>query len=265
MAIHISYFINAIKNLKNWKQYSFHKKEVQTRTLNFITKPNAINLEVDAGNYSVFKEIFIEDFYSIEEVIKDLPPTFTVVDIGANEGFFAAIVLSKNKNAVIHAYEPLPDNLKKIRRLQEMNSSVAEKINLHAAAVTGNNLPVIKLFIKQENIESSTSSILHDFDTKNVNAIEVAATTLNEIFSANKLDEIHLLKMDCEGAEYPILYNTDLNLLRKVKRILAEVHPLDNETRNEKHLAEFLKRNGFAIKTTLFNNGCYYMIASRNE
>ena len=92
----------------------------------------------------------------------------------------------------------------------------------------------------------------------------MAATSLEEIFYKNNLSEVHLLKMDCEGAEYPILYSAPPAILKKVKRILAEVHPLDNETRNQNYLAEFLEGKGFNIKTTLFNNGCYYMIASQD-
>src|SRR5437868_14887359 len=135
MHINFSKFFNAISNLKNWQEYSFHKGEVQERMLHFITKPNALKLEVDAGNYSVFKEIFVEDFYKIKEVVNHLPLNSIVVDVGANEGFFAALILSKKKDATVYAYEPLPYNLEKIKKLQQRNPSFAKKIILHNEAV----------------------------------------------------------------------------------------------------------------------------------
>ena len=261
MRIHPSNLINAIKNIKNWFEYALHKRDVRKHTMIFTAKPYAIKMEVDAGNYSVFKEIFIEDFYKIKQILKGLPAALTIIDIGANEGFFAAMILSKTKQAVIHAYEPLPDNVNKIKRLIEINPSVSGKIVLNNAAVSDGKLKTLKLFIQKENSESSTASILEDFDARNISSIEVASTSLEEIFIKNNLNEVHLLKMDCEGAEYPILYSAPVNILKKIKRILAEVHLLDNNTRNVDHLAKYLEGNGFKISTSLFNNGCYYMIA----
>ena len=36
--------------------------------------------------------------------------------------------------------------------------------------------------------------------------MEVPCTTLREIMESNHLEHVDLLKMDCEGAEYEILY-----------------------------------------------------------
>jgi FkbM family methyltransferase len=263
MRINFSKFFNAVSNLKNWQEYSFHKREVQERMLHFVTRPNEIKLEVDAGNYSVFKEIFVEDFYRIKEIINKLPSNGVVVDIGANEGFFAALILSKKKDATVYAYEPLPYNLKKINKLRQINPSFADKIILHDEAVADGSSETIRLFMQQENNESSIASIYKEFDERNTKSIDVPATTIAKIIADNNLNKIHLLKLDCEGAEYAILYSAEASVLKKIKCILIEVHPLDNEKRNEKYLADFLSGNGFHIKTTVFNNGCYYMIATQ--
>ena len=136
---------------------------------------------------------------------------------------------------------------------------------MHNEAVADGSSETIQLFMQQEDNESSIASIYKEFDQRNTKSIEVAATTLAKIITDNNLNEIHLLKLDCEGAEYAILYSADAAVFKKIKCILIEVHPLDNETRNEKYLAEFLYKNGFDTETTVFNNGCFYMIATQQR
>ena len=264
MRINFSKFFNAVSNLRNWPEYVFHKREVQKRLLHFTTRPFAIKMEVNAENYPVFKEIFVEDFYRTNKLFSNLPSKINVIDIGANEGFFAALVLSKIKDAMIYAFEPLPSNVRKIERLREINPSEKNKIIVHAKAVTDGNSETVQLFTQQENAESSIASIYREFDERNSNSMVVPATTLMKIMADNNLDEVNLLKLDCEGAEYEILYNTNNDVLKKIKRMLIEVHPLDNETRNEKFLSSFLTDHGFSTETTPFHNGCYSMIAEQN-
>jgi len=264
MRINVSKFLNAVSNLRNWPEYVFHKREVQQRLLHFVTKPVAVKLEVNAENYPVFKEIFIEDFYKTTKLFSNLPTKITVIDIGANEGFFAALVLSKVKDAVVYAFEPLPSNVRKIERLKEINPFAENKIIIDAKAVTDGSTPTVELFTQQVSAESSIASIYREFDARNSKSLQVPAITLRNIIDDNNLVEVNLLKLDCEGAEYEILYSTDAIALKKIKRMLIEVHPLDDEKRNEKYLASFLSANGFATETTPFHNGCYSMIAEQS-
>ena len=263
MRINVSKFLNAVSNLRNWPEYVFHKREVQRRLLHFVTKPVPVKLEVNAENYPVFKEIFIEDFYKTNKLFSNLPARITVIDIGANEGFFAALVLSKVKDAVVFAFEPLPSNVRKIERLKEINPFAKNKIIIDAKAVTDGSSPTVQLFTQEDGAESSIASLYREFDARNRKSLQVPAITLRNIIDNNNLGEVNLLKLDCEGAEYEILYSTDAIALKKIKRMLIEVHPLDDEKRNEKYLASFLSANGFSTETTPFHNGCYSMIAEQ--
>src|SRR5687768_15874011 len=103
-------FLTLIYNIKNWHLYTFYKEKRHTGKLEFITKPNSLKLSVDAENYAIFKEIFIEDFYKIDSITKSLGPQPLIIDIGANRGLFCAMMLSKKPGSKILAYEPLPDN-----------------------------------------------------------------------------------------------------------------------------------------------------------
>lgn len=74
-AIHsIKKFFNQISNLKNWTEYSYHKKKMRTGNLVLITKANPIAMKMDYDAYLVFKEIFIEDFYKIKLMLIEAHP-----------------------------------------------------------------------------------------------------------------------------------------------------------------------------------------------
>jgi hypothetical protein len=76
---------------------------------------------------------------------------------------------------------------------------------------------------------------------------------------------IDILKIDCEGAEYPILYNTSPQVLSKVVTMVIEVHDLDQNDRNAGSLEKYLQVNGFETVTQKFNNNCHLMTAKNQK
>ena len=75
--------------------------------------------------------------------------------------------------------------------------------------------------------------------------IEVKSISLKDIFIDNKLNKIDFLKIDCEGAEYKILFNTPKKVLKKIKKIALEYHQMDGFSVED--LKEFLSNNGFKV------------------
>jgi len=74
----------------------------------------------------------------------------------------------------------------------------------------------------------------------------VACTTLTEILRVNALPAVDLLKMDCEGAEYEILYSTPPHVLSRIKELRIEYHNLTAEE-NVENLKRFLTTAGYTI------------------
>ena len=81
-------YARLFKNISNWEEYVFHKDERKKRPLKFITRPYAVKFEVPESLYQVFKEIFMEDFYEADKLMRHLPSNPAVIDVGANDGFF---------------------------------------------------------------------------------------------------------------------------------------------------------------------------------
>jgi hypothetical protein len=78
--------------------------------------------------------------------------------------------------------------------------------------------------------------------------VEISCISLKEVFAGNKIDKCDLMKMDCEGAEYEILYNAPKNILQKIKKISMEFHNIDDLKNNDKELISFLRKSGFKVK-----------------
>jgi hypothetical protein len=55
--------------------------------------------------------------------------------------------------------------------------------------------------------------------------------------------------MDCEGAEYEILYNLPQNYFNKIKKIRLEYHNHNNNINNSgNHMVKFLVERGFKLE-----------------
>jgi FkbM family methyltransferase len=261
----LSKYLFLRRNIRNWKEYTFKKGERSFRTLNFTTRPHSLHFEVNKNNYIVFKEIFVEDFYGLSSFISQLPGNATVVDIGANVGFFPVLMLSKKPTTTFFCYEPLPANIAHLKKLKKNNPSFDRQLNIYQFAVTDKSEGNITLFTEENADESSIASIHSDFDIRNKNSLSVPVTNLKSIVSGNNLDKIDILKLDCEGAEFPILYGTPDHVFEKIKFILLEVHNLDNERQNVEALNAFLREKDFDIESTPFHNNCYYVFASKKR
>lgn len=258
----IKKYLNLRRNIENWKEYTYNKSERNYRKLKFITRPNALQFFIEDNSYPIFKEIFVEDFYNIKEVLKNVPQKPVIIDIGANIGLFEVLMLSKRPEANILAYEPFADNVKLLRNMMADNPTYSNKVKVFQKAVTDKENEETTLYVKHSDGQSSIASIFEDFDPRNKNITTVVTTTLTAIINENKIDSVDVLKMDCEGAEYPILYSTPNSILKKIKLILIEVHDLDKKQKNFPSLSTFLSSNGFTIKANKTNNGCYYILAS---
>jgi hypothetical protein len=70
---------------------------------------------------------------------------------------------------------------------------------------------------------------------------------LKGILDRYELDWIDFLKMDCEGAEYPILFNAEKSTLDRIGTISLEFHDMKNPQFTGLQLVRLLINAGFQI------------------
>lgn len=259
----IKKYRNLFRNILNSKEYLLHKSKYQTRNLHFITKPERIKFEVPGNLYIVFKEIFMQDFYHIQKLLDLLPSNATIIDIGANAGFFPVLLLSKRKDLTVYAYEPLPSNIQWIERLIRNNPHIKNNLKLFQLAVGAEAAGTLELFLENTEAETSIASIHRSFNAVNTSSIRIPSTNLSSIIEQNKLEHVDFLKLDCEGSEYDILYNSPDEVLKKISCMGIETHELPGEKNNHIALQKFLESKGYRIESEIAGNGCYYLFALR--
>lgn len=159
-----------------------------------------------------------------------------IVDVGAHIGLFSLLAASKVPHGSVHAIEASCDSFNLLRINASLNG--ASNIVPHHLALSERNGMCI-LFHSEGNWEHST---VKQFSRK---CEEVPCSTLADFFAANHIVTCHLLKLNCEGGEFPILLNADRECLQRCKVILALYH-CDMWLKNsEDDLVTHLADNGF--------------------
>ena len=180
----------------------------------------------------------------IEEVIgtfirRDYGPVkagTTVVDVGASLGSFS--LYAAKAGAKVLSYEPAPSSFELLKANIKLNS-LQKSISAYKQGVAGKSG-------KREFVISKFSP-LSSFYVEQGDKVSVDCVSLKDIFKKHNLKTIDILKLDCEGAEYEILYQTPKSILDKISEIRLEYHVLPQKLANAKSLGAYLKRNGFKL------------------
>ncbi|MFC1811248.1 FkbM family methyltransferase [Thermodesulfobacteriota bacterium] len=173
-----------------------------------------------------------------------VPDQPTIIDIGANAGFFSVFAASRFPDAKIFSYEPIPNNFRQLQRNKRLNRDA--QIFCFPKAVHSNS-GEISLSFDPSDIFTTSASI---FETPGFQSetIRVPCVTLSEIFDEHHIERCDLLKMDCEGAEYDILYSCPQNDLLRVSQMAIEVHKGTAPNQDMEFLIDYLTSNGFKTR-----------------
>jgi FkbM family methyltransferase len=163
--------------------------------------------------------------------------------------------------ANIHAYEPLPHNVKMVQTITTQNKWIEQRLTIHQVAVTGLPQSSLDLYMEDTSDNQVVASAFSNFDERNNSRISVPCISLTDIIQQNNFAGVDLLKIDCEGSEYDIIYNTDRTLVQRIKMMVAEVHDLDDDQNNMAAFGAYLKSLGYSVKHSPINNSCHAMEA----
>lgn len=149
------------------------------------------------------------DYYALPSPLK------VVVDIGAHIGGTA--VLCAKLGAKVYAVEPDPENFELLLENISLNG-VEDNVLFQNVAVGGKSGT---RSLRKNESNSGGFGFFTAID-KPTSEVEVQTVTLAEVLE--DLEYVDLLKMDCEGAEYEILFEADESLFDKIGQISMEMH-----------------------------------------
>lgn len=188
---------------------------------------------------SVFQEDYIKGFP--REIIHDFENS-TVVDVGANVGYFSLWWLSRFPRSKVIAVEPMPNNFSLLERNKALNPD--KNFHLVNCAVRSRAGNIILNFDQSDSFTTAASVLKN---TRGRDEICVKAISLNQLLADFHLSRIDFLKLDCEGSEYDILYHCDGALLDSIRCIAMEAHPGAEAAECKEALCDFLRLKKFHV------------------
>lgn len=247
-------FFAAIKSVfvyKNfllfWKNYlDFYKDDYLIIELRNGVRYKIRSKKISIADSYIFNETWL---YGVHRGIKSIIREAKIgIDIGAHIGAFSVFAAFVNPSLKIYAYEPAPDNFKLLKKNINLNK-FGNRIIPNEIAIVGDNGKTRELYLtgKEHGLYTIDRDYLeaiksYDFHGA-VKTIGVKTRTLKDVFSDCGIKFCAFLKIDCEGAEYEILFNTPPEILRKIKAMSVEYH----SGHQVEELKKFLENSGFLV------------------
>ena len=162
----------------------------------------AVRIDIGGGTYidgSLTDWMIVWTFMCRHEVdqpfqrsLQLVQPSNVVLDIGANVGIWS--LLAAKRGARVHAFEPVPALADRLRRHAQLNNV---DIVINAFALGAERATVT--FFEARDGNSGASSLRR----RSVRDIEsdVAVMTVDDYISRERIDRVHVVKVDVEGAE----------------------------------------------------------------
>ncbi|MDH5763861.1 MAG: FkbM family methyltransferase [Nitrospinota bacterium] len=231
-------YLNLMRNISNWSLYLGIKFGLtRPDPIHFITR-SGVTVEVPRRLLQTFKEVFMDECY-MDCLQRPIPKGGSVIDIGANAGFFSMFAASRFDQPKILSYEPIPVNFRQLEKNRELNPQ--HDIHPHQNAVAGKAGEITLTFDPSDSFTTSASMTRKQEGEE----IKVTCVTLKDIFEKYGLERCDFLKMDCEGAEYDIFYNCPEDILSRIDQIAMEVHKGTEPRHDMDSLEQFFKHHGF--------------------
>ncbi len=236
-----SKLLTLFKLIKTIKNYSLYLKDyfgkIKGRYI-FYKLRNGLIYKLRGGSTDRFiiNEVWLHKSYNPRGF--DIKPNDVVVDIGAHAGIFTILASYFAKQGQVYAFEPFKENynllleninLNKIKNIQAFNKAVSDSSGK------------LKFYVSTSKNKGQNSVYQLGESQK-----EVVVEKISFKDFIKKIPKIDFLKIDCEGAEYEILFSLSKKELQKIKKISMEFHNYGKYTGED--LARFLHKNGFKVK-----------------
>ena len=165
--------------------------------------------------------MFADDAYDLRWFLAELlDRPVHALDIGAHVGTFSTLFGQLHPTATIDCFEPSPDTFEYLRRNIEANG-LADRIHVHQKALAGET--GFAVF----DLQGAGSGHNHlAFGELEGSGVRVETVAFDEVVAAAR-GPIEVIKMDCEGGEYDLVYKSSPESWSTVQRLVLEYHDVD--------------------------------------
>ena len=205
-------------------------------------QPARLRVRRQSADRFFLAEVFIDHAYS--------PPGYeicesdTIIDVGANIGSFTIFAARRAKQGRVIAFEPTRQSFSLLQG--NISKNRLKHVSTERAALTDRAGPVT---LHLSGLGSGHHSLNPAFAGPSRSSEDVSGLTLADAFAKHDIKTCNCLKLDCEGAEFPILESLSPNLAARIERIALEYHTRPTAPKREQSdaLARRLLDLGFTI------------------
>ena len=155
-----------------------------------------------------------------EALRRHLGPGATLFDIGANVGFFSLIgARLAGPSGRVHAFEPLPANVARIRAHAAANGFAQVEVR---EVALGEESGRATLSVPEEGSWAHLERYAPDRDVPG--KLDVEVTTVDALVEGGRTRPPDVVKIDAEGAEVEILRGMEATLGAHRPAVICEMH-----------------------------------------
>jgi FkbM family methyltransferase len=234
-------YLHLIRNVRNWLSFVLWKWRGYPGTIEIILR-SGFRFEVTPDSRTEFKVVFMREDYTWPLQLTGAADTGTIVDLGANVGFFTLFAASRFPHCPIVSVEPYPSSAKALadnvrnNRLSNCQTLQVAVSNARGTVTFGSTSPV-------PNPVNARITPGATIDGRQY--VACPTITLDDLMRDHVSGDVAFLKLDIEGAEYDVLYGASDAALARIKRIALETEDLDAVSQNTEALTSFLRGKGF--------------------
>ena len=184
------------------------------------------------GGFGSFQEIFWKNEYSLPVEIDGV---HTIVDLGANAGLASLYFLARYPTVRrLVLVEPNPALIPPMKSLYDQFDGV--HIDIENCCIS-DSVGEVSFSVRKDDRFSLMGS------GNGCATVTVRSRPLSHLLDQLNIGEVDLLKLDIEGAEYPLM-EADAPVFRRFRHIVAELHCTHKD---QERFCQKLKDQGFNI------------------
>jgi FkbM family methyltransferase len=206
-----------------------------------LTTPN-----VPGARLPVYEQ-FADDCYDLDWVLGHGGPV-QVLDVGSHVGAFTTNIATRREDVHVECYEPSPASAEYLRENVRRNR-LDGRVRVHQKALAV-EVGTAEL---DDNAGGSVHNglvrdgerLVHGDDAPGQRHSVTVETTTFDLAVADAPHPVDVVKMDCEGGEYGLVYASSPASWASVQRVVMEYHPVEGESWGA--LRDWLARVGLAV------------------
>lgn len=189
-----------------------YRQSLRIKRINF--QKRRFNIKIKEPIFINYEQFFTDKIY--DKFFEQMGELNLVIDVGANVGLFTELCLDKKCNNIISL--EIDNRSIELFKIIHKNNVNTKLINLGL----GKQKETRTLYTDENN--SLVSSLLPNHYSNLNNHILVNLISLGDLIKMESIDEIDLIKIDVEGAEYEIFDGINDVDLQIINYILLEFH-----------------------------------------